>query len=120
MTLQLVFLSLIFHHVFCCLSPEPQTKSELCTRLQSIPQNSFPVGNGFNMRDLEEFCDSNSVGDGRNGLCEHIHELTPQLPTFLAGNLTEFCNQDPKVLRRRFSGRPGGVEIFQPNIIMDR
>ena len=73
-----------------------------------------PLGNHFQAQDLTEFCNSDSVGDRSNGLCENIQELTPHLSTSLAGNLTEFCNPDSQL---QFRGRPGRiltVEI-QPN-----
>ena len=90
--IQAVFLALIFQHAFCCFS-QIQTKPELCNNLQSNPQNSVLAdANGFSMEDLITFCHSDSMGDGRNGLCEQLNQLTPHLSTSLANNLTEFCN----------------------------
>ena len=115
--IQTVFFVLIFHHAFCCLSL-PETKPELCSNLLSNPQQmqrmSASTGDHFRTQDLTEFCNSDSVGDRSNGLCENIQELTPHLSTSLAGNLTEFCNPDSQL---QFRGRPGRiltVEI-QPN-----
>ena len=65
-----------------------------------------PLGNNFQAQDLTEFCNSDSVGDHSNGLCENIQELTPHLSTSLAGNLTEFCNPDSQL---QFRGRPGRI-----------
>ena len=118
--IQTIFFILIFHHAFCCLSL-PETKPELCSNLQSNPQQmqrmSVSTGNHFRAQDLTEFCNSDSVGDRSNGLCQNIQELTPHLPTSLAGNLTEFCNPDSQLRRRPV--RILTVEI-QPNTAMER
>ena len=79
-------------------------------------QHTFPADNGFREEDLIEFCSYSSVRDAsNNGLCEHIQELTPHMSTFLARNLTEFCNTESQISRRQFNGRQ-----VQPNIEMDR
>ena len=95
--IQAVFLALIFQHAFCCFS-QMQTKPELCSNLQSNPQQMerMLVGN-VRMQDLREFCNSDSVRDPSNGICERLPELAPQLPASLAGNLTEFCNPAPQI-----------------------
>ena len=118
---QTVLFSLIFNHAFCCLTL-PETKPELCSNLlqsntqqMQRMQNAVPTGNHFRMQDLTEFCNSDSVGDRSNGLCENIQELTPHMPASLAENLTYFCNPDSQ---RQFRGRPAQiltVEI-QPNM----
>ena len=118
MILLTVSLSLLFHHAFCCFSLEslPENKPELCMSLVDYSQqHTFPADNGFREEDLIEFCSYSSVRDAsNNGLCEHIQELTPHMSTFLARNLTEFCNTESQISRRQFNGRQ-----VQPNMEMD-
>ena len=116
------YLSLIFHYASCCL---PETKPEYCNMVQSDPHQMERILDGnrweLQMSDVTEFCNSDSIGDGSNHLCESIQELTPIMSTSLAGNLTEFCNPESQILRRQFRGRQAPLEIsIQPNIAIGR
>jgi len=117
-----LYFSLIFHHAFRCL---PETKLEYCNMVQSDPHQILriiPAGNRFRlqMSDMTEFCNSDSIGDGSNRLCENIQELTPLMSTSLAGNLMEFCNQDSQISQRQFHRRQELVLSIQPNITIER
>ena len=123
LTLAIILISLILHRAYGCL---PDTKQDYCNIVRSDPHQLERIipslritGLRFNMTDMIEFCNSDSVGNGQNGLCENIQELTPLLPTSLASNLTQFCNPDSQISRRYFNGRQVQVVSIQPNMGME-
>ena len=87
---------LISNQAYGCF-PLPQSKEQLCAEVQMTNWNrteGFPNG-AITIRNLTEFCESDSVGDASiNGLCENIQTaiVSPYISNELANNLTEFCN----------------------------
>ena len=106
----------IFDRAYGCF-PLPQSKEHLCAELQMTNWNrteGFPNG-GITVRNLTEFCESNSFGDAsNNGLCENVQTAieSPYIPSELANNLTEFCNPDSNILRNEFRQRGQSERIY--------
>ena len=107
---------LIFDQAYGCF-PLPQSKEQLCAELQMTNWNrteGFPNG-AITVRNLTEFCESDSVGDAsNNGLCENVQTAiqSPYIPSELANNLTEFCNPDSNILRNEFRQRGQRERIY--------
>ena len=87
-----VYLTLILHPAYGCL---PATKQDYCNIIRSDPHQVERIvpalritGLRYNISDMTEFCNSDFVGDGHNGLCEDIQVLTTLMATSLAANLT--------------------------------
>ena len=106
----------IFDRAYGCF-PLPQSKEHLCAEMQMTNWNrteGFPNG-GITVRNLTEFCESNSFGDAsNNGLCGNVQTAlaSPYIPSELANNLTEFCNPDSNILRNEFRQRGQSERIY--------
>ena len=119
-----VYLTLILHPAYGCL---PATKQDYCNIIRSDPHQVERIVPAlritvlrYNISDMTEFCNSDFVGDGHNGLCEDIQVLTPLMPTSLAGNLTQFCNPESQISKSKFDRRQAQfIMSTQPNISME-
>ena len=91
-----LFLSLIFHQVLCCMPPNSSpTKENFCANLATSNMD-FSIA-----KNLTEFCQSGSVGETGNSLCEmDINDGFIQ-NTGLANEVAEFCNPGSPILRNR-------------------
>ena len=98
---QIIFAGSLFHQAYCCFSKAfPQTKEGICAELPPILEKypQAPI-----IRNLVEFCESDSVGHfSTNYLCQDLRHFTslPYVSSAVANDLTEFCNHDSPILSR--------------------
>ena len=94
--------SLLFGQAYCCFSFNalPKTKEGICAELPPILERypQVPI-----IRNIGEFCESDSVGEiSTNHLCQDLQHFTtlPYVSSAVANDLTEFCNPDSPILSR--------------------
>ena len=98
---QILFACSLFHQAYCCFSKAfPQTKEGICAELPPILEKypQAPI-----IRNLVEFCESDSVGHfSTNYLCQDLQHFTslPYISSAVANDVTEFCNPDSPILSR--------------------